>query len=92
MKLDPNVYRNAAELIKTGKRPACCSAISMASPTWEQYYYTDPFARLFKPEFSGAYWWSAGYGYNAREARIFALLLMAEIVESENKPRKKKRP
>lgn len=89
MKLDPDVYREAAELIITYKDSACCNAIAKAVFRGSSYPYRKAFARVFRPEFAGGYWWSTAYPYTPSDPRIIALLLMADIVESENKsPRK----
>jgi hypothetical protein len=105
MKLNPEVYRLAAELVPFSYAGTwcavsygCCVAI-MRAAEWhecsrEPYY--NAFSDLFRPKNpKHSYWMSWGSdgkmlnGNHVRERRILALLLMAEIV-ADRKRRKRK--
>jgi len=94
MKLDPEVYRNAAEILEEGKDTRfCCWALLFAEfPRHEgtliKTKHLKAFARVFEPEIHQGIWW----GIQDRESRIIALLLMADMVESENKTVRKSKP
>lgn len=93
MKLNPEVYRLAAELIPISY--SCCLAIMGAADCAhecgrEPYY--NAFYNLFRPKNSNhAYWmsWDSNDRMlnetHAQERRILALLLMAEIVADRNR-------
>lgn len=83
--LKPGVYRRAACKLKKRLR-YCCDAIMHATNFRE--YWNDGgaphqayFGALFKPESYGTGWWED----DDRESRLIALLLCADILESEQK-------
>lgn len=83
-KMDPDVFRNAATAILCSQFSYACYAVSFATHVLadaEQSIYHDCFHRWFKPNQSRLElnWWEPG----DKESRIIALLLMADILETE---------
>jgi len=85
------VYRKAATLINAKGREFSCHAISIALNYKHRHTNTIEarlYSMYFKPE-DEAYdnaWWTSDKGTSNQDDdnRIFALLLMAEIVEEDN--------
>lgn len=86
MKINPQVFRDAAELLMVGIEGYCCHAIEKVLGIYPSYAENEPHCEflieLFKPEEYGAHgWWGWPSENENREARIFALLLAADIAE-----------
>ena len=83
-KMDPGVFRNAATAILCSQTSYACYAVCYATHDLthaEQWIYHDCFRRWFKPNQSRLElnWWELG----DKESRIIAMLLMADILETE---------
>ena len=83
-KLNPQVYRDAAESLIERSDIYCCFAIEKATFDGGRLAHQSAFAALFEPPKSiqtdiGT-WWAKSWG--DQEARIFALLLMSEMIEN----------
>lgn len=94
MQLDPEVYRNAAARIIERKANYCCTALrDILCPSvpismlhLHDAKYITRLEKHFRPRHYGSVWWTYnGEYFCPYEARIFALLLMADIIEYENK-------
>lgn len=84
MSLHAEIYLKAAELVALEWERFACLAVDEASGCVDGEY-TKAFERLFQPE--NAEPTNAWFGHDEvqenRDARVTALLLMAEIVEAE---------
>jgi hypothetical protein len=99
-KTDAKDYRQAAELIASGKQKFSCHALSFQNEEWspgvDRLDLVEPFQNMFCPK-EGCVkdyyvFWNERAKKNcptktknhkhSRECRIFALLLMAEMIES----------
>jgi hypothetical protein len=95
--LKPGVYRKAARRhfknCEEGWATGCCHLIR-----WDNYLelndgsYTIVFQNIFKPEGASSYWWGSTDKQLCQLQRQLALLLAAEIIKSENKELKGRRP
>jgi hypothetical protein len=81
--LNPQVFRDIAAKILSGEERFCCLAITFLV---RDERYNQFLASVFKPSGhkSSDPWWSEFSDYNAREARILALLLCAEMCKSSS--------
>lgn len=82
MKIRPEVFLKAAEMIASEKDSCCCPALVNAGARWEEREF---FGDLFKRDSEGykqynVIWWWFGKPYST-EARIIALLLAYEIAK-----------
>lgn len=88
-KLEPRIYEEAAARILEQKNSLCCVAVSDVVDTKDEYDYRKhviAFHELFIPEFHPwmcAPFWDYPSTSESREARVIALLLMAEIANGE---------
>jgi hypothetical protein len=82
-KLNPEVYRKAANLILRRFEYCCCHALEATTKAGEdRLAYNEYLRLLFKPEdWTRLFWWDIG----DLESRVFALLLCADILESERR-------
>ena len=86
---DPKVFRKAAELIASDREIFACNAIAELTDSdcsVEQTF----FAKHFKPYGNSYVYWTTDSGFSpriekGRFVRWFALLLCAEMIESEKK-------
>jgi hypothetical protein len=89
--LNPEVFRRAAVKLRI-VYPFCCDAIQEATNGRERFSNREAphqayFESLFKPNLTyGLGWWPE----DDRESRLIALLLCAEILESEQKEASRK--
>lgn len=94
--LTPAFYEHAAELLLNKKTGFACFALNMALgfdediPSQCDAHFLC-FRHVFQPEhmFSDMSWWGDQDEPENREARIFGMLLMAELVRSEGTPAKR---
>lgn len=93
MKIDPKIYRRAAEIIASGQSLGCCSAISIAAKCPDTAEM-DAFEELFKPTLEERgmlnreagrvvagtlFWW---HGPDRQNERVLALLFMEQITRN----------
>lgn len=94
MKLNPDIFIEAAERIDDEENMYCCTAIKAVTSSIKAYACTSVLAEYFKPydKSDDQSWFGAVYLINKRTQahRIMSLLLMAEIVRDLNKKKKKK--
>jgi hypothetical protein len=88
--LDPQVFRDAAEIVRQ-YRVGCCYAITSACG-WDAVrtdVYLDFVMVFFKPKQVSLdeFWWLEG----ETEPRLIALLLCADILESEQKAQRSRK-
>lgn len=89
--LNPQVFRDAAARIVTKQNYFCCDSIQLITKNRESSFdkyapHQAFFQSYFKPKQAyGLGWWSEG----EVEARALALLLCADILESERKRNRK---
>jgi hypothetical protein len=84
MKLDPKVYRKAASYIDAGSQSYACIALERATRRLDGPYSTE-FRELFHPDHDTCIiWFGPAIEKENQNARVIALLLMAEIVEDVN--------
>ena len=95
-KLNPQVFRDAAELIEIEQRLYACVAINYSSDIKKPWIsdvvtaYETYFAKWFKPEGKiqneSCYgWFGKGSVEANKKKRVLALLLCADILERQNK-------
>lgn len=90
-RLDPEVYREAAARIANYSEMFCCHAICKVLGVNEFHprakRYIQAFAGVFMPETRKPAWawWDESWREN-RQSRLWALLLMAEMVEKGGLP------
>lgn len=87
MKLNPQVYRDAAELLFNesyidSASTGCCWAIDEASQY--QDVYIKKFREIFKPRSNSIWWFGCEFNEEEQIHRVNALLFMAHITEDEN--------
>jgi hypothetical protein len=87
LKLNPEAFREAAQRIAYEQNSGCCFAIAAIKTTIPLGDYLE-FLELFAPGHDRPYWWAK----KDREPRIIALLLCADILESEQKAQRKRKP
>lgn len=82
-KLKPEFFKRAAERITDHQNTYCCVALENVTSYTEFKLYRDYLAKWFKPKNKrpNSPWWdTCNFDYNAKEARILALLLCAGFV------------
>lgn len=95
-KLNPEVYRRAAVRILVQRELYSCYAIKREClPDWVRYFsHKDFFSLLFRPasfkEIASEFNWWSDHEHHC-EARALALLLCADILESEQKAQRKRK-
>jgi hypothetical protein len=95
-KLNPEVYRRGAARILTQQELYSCRAIkNQCFPDWASFFaHRDFFSEIFQPvsikemgsEFN---WWNDFHPHS--ESRTLALLLCADILESEQKAQRSRK-
>ena len=84
-KLDPQIYEKAAARILKGENLYCCCAIDDVRDSmeeWDLNEHREAFRRVFSPteDLEPFVFWTLS-DPNSQEARVIALLLMAEIAK-----------
>lgn len=80
-KLNPQVFRDAAEKVVSKTEGFACAALESLAGECAIPDYLDFLSVHFKPETLRAddSWWGLPWEYEEREARILALLFCAEM-------------
>jgi len=90
--LDPDVFRQAAELVASGEEDYSCHAIRRVVKNLDGYYHhrNNPYQNFFMDVFMPSRedwgnplsWWSSTDWDGDRETRILSLLICADIIEA----------
>lgn len=90
-KLNPNVYRAAAEHIKHRHHDFSCHALDASSGlSWCRNPYKDAYQEAFGPKGEKGHFWNMQYNRSRQNDRYTALLMMAAMVENAKASRGKK--
>lgn len=81
LKLNPQVYHDAAFNIESGLVPYCCIAPVYATPTFSDMAHHRRYLAAVFCQSNKRYWWGENPTPHSQTARIMALTLAALLVE-----------